>query len=101
MKPTLNFNDYLFLQFRTITPTLEQVCAVYYPNLKREKILEKARKLDFPFPCYKIGGTQKSPYFVNLADLSDFLIEALNINSKYLTTDVQQVCKEHISDELK
>ncbi|MBP6353701.1 MAG: pyocin activator PrtN family protein, partial [Acinetobacter sp.] len=59
-----------FMQFRTATPTLENVCAVYYPHLCKAKQLEKARKMEFPFICFRIDNSQKSPYLVDLTDLA-------------------------------
>lgn len=69
-----NTPDYLYLQFRTMTPTLEQVGAVYYPHLSKAKLLEKARKMEFQFVCFKIDESQKSPYLVDIIDLA-FVIE--------------------------
>ncbi len=66
----MNLSDYLFMQFKTMTPTLEQVAAMYYPHLSKAKILEKARKKEFPFICYKIDESQKSPYLVDIFDLA-------------------------------
>lgn len=71
---TLKISDYLFMQFRTLTPTLEQVCEVYYPHLSRTKVLEKGRKMEFPFVCFKIDNSQKSPYLVDILDLG-FVLE--------------------------
>ncbi len=62
--------DYLFFQFKSLTPSLEAVCKVYYPHLSRAKILEKARNLEFPFVCFKIDNSQKSPYLVDIIDLA-------------------------------
>lgn len=70
----LNLSDYLFMQFKTITPSLDQVCDVYYPHLSRAKRLEKARKLEFPFLCFRIDDSQKSPYLVDILDLA-FVLE--------------------------
>jgi len=92
---SINFSDYLFIQFRTLTPTLEEVCKVYYPRLSRERILERARNMEFPFPCYKIDESQKAPYFVNLFDLSEFLIDALKIDKQYVNTNLQHACKDN------
>lgn len=69
-KVQMNLSDYLFMQFKTMTPTLEQVAAMYYPHLSKAKILEKARKKEFPFICYKIDESQKSPYLVDIFDLA-------------------------------
>ena len=83
------------MQFKTITPTLEVVGAVYYPHLSKAVLLEKARNHDFPFACYRIDKSQKAPYFVNLTDLSDFLVKALNENSQFISTNIQHVCKKN------
>ena len=77
---SINFSDYLFIQFRTLTPTLEEVCKVYYPRLSRER---------------KIDESQKAPYFVNLFDLSEFLIDALKIDKQYVNTNLQHACKDN------
>uniref|UniRef100_UPI003FCC78B7 pyocin activator PrtN family protein n=1 Tax=Acinetobacter sp. TaxID=472 RepID=UPI003FCC78B7 len=61
------------MQFKTITPSLDQVCDVYYPHLSRAKRLEKARNLEFPFFCFRIDDSQKSPYLVDILDLAFFL----------------------------
>ncbi|MBP6151860.1 MULTISPECIES: pyocin activator PrtN family protein [unclassified Acinetobacter] len=66
--------DYLFMQFRTMTPSLDQVCDVYYPHLSRAKRLEKARNMEFPFLCYRLDESQKSPYLVDIIDLA-FVLE--------------------------
>ncbi|MEE9903125.1 MAG: pyocin activator PrtN family protein [Acinetobacter haemolyticus] len=91
----INLSDYLFMQFKTLTPTLDQICATYYPHLKKEQLLEKARKKEFPFPCYRIDESQKSPYFVNIFEFSEFLIQALKINQRYIATEVQHSCRNN------
>ena len=91
----INLSDYLFMRFKTITPTLDQIGEVYYPHLSKAKLLEKARNMDFPFPCYRIDGSQKAPYLVNLADFSEFLTKALRINQRYIDTDKHQTCKNN------
>jgi len=78
----MNLSDYLFMQFKTITPTLEQVAAMYYPHLSKAKILEKARKKEFPFICYKIDESQKSPYLVDIFDLAFVLDKRYNEQAK-------------------
>ena len=77
-----NLSDYLFMQFKTMTPTLEQVAAMYYPHLSKAKILEKARKKEFPFICYKIDESQKSPYLVDIFDLAFVLDKRYNEQAK-------------------
>ena len=78
----INLSDYLFMQFKTMTPTLEQVAAMYYPHLSKAKILEKARKKEFPFICYKIDESQKSPYLVDIFDLAFVLDKRYNEQAK-------------------
>lgn len=91
----INLSDYLFMQFKTMAPTLEQVGAVYYPHLSKAKLLEKARNMEFPFPCYRIDESQKAPYLINLYDFSDFLTKALKINHHYINTDLHHACKDN------
>ena len=81
-KVQMNLSDYLFMQFKTMTPTLEQVAAMYYPHLSKAKILEKARKMEFPFICYKIDESQKSPDLVDIFDLAFVLDKRYNEQAK-------------------
>lgn len=67
-------SDYLFMLFKTATPSLEAVANIYYPHLSKSKILEKARNHEFPFCCFRMDNSQKSPYFVDILDLA-FVIE--------------------------
>ena len=71
---TIKTSDYLFMQFRTATPTLDQVCDIYYPHLSKAKRLEKVRNGEFPFFCFKLDASQKAPYFVDIIDLA-FVLE--------------------------
>ena len=73
----INLSDYLFMQFKTMTPTLDKVGEVYYHHLSKAKLLEKARKMEFPFVCYKLDESQKSPYLVDIIDL------AFVLNTRY------------------
>ena len=82
----MNLSDYLFMQFKTMTPTLEQVGAMYYPHLSKAKLLEKARKKEFPFICYKIDESQKSPYLVDIVDLAFVLNKRYNEQAKEFET---------------
>ena len=63
---TIKTSDYLFMQFRTATPPLDQVCDIYYPHLSKAKRL--------PFFCFKLDASQKAPYFVDIIDLA-FVLE--------------------------
>ena len=71
---TIKTSDYLFMHFRTATPTLDQVCDIYYPHLSKAKRLEKVRNGEFPFFCFKLDTSQKAPYFVDIIDLA-FVLE--------------------------
>lgn len=72
---TIKTSDYLFMQFRTAMPTLDQVCDMYYPHItNKAKRLEKARDGEFPFCCFKFDNSQKAPYFVDIFDLA-FVLE--------------------------
>lgn len=83
MKSTkTNLSDYLFLQFRTTTPTLEQIGAAYYPHLSKAKLLEKARKMELPFLCFKLDESQKSPHLVDINDLAFVLNEKYQAQAK-------------------
>lgn len=55
---------------------------MYYPHLSKAKILEKARKKEFPFICYKIDESQKSPYLVDIFDLAFVLDKRYNEQAK-------------------
>lgn len=67
--------DYLFLQFRSPTPKLEDIAKVYYSHLSKCKLLEKARNQEFPFTCFRLGTSQKSPYLVDIYELAKILDE--------------------------
>ncbi|WP_151980739.1 pyocin activator PrtN family protein [Acinetobacter guerrae] len=86
-------SDYLFMQFRTLTPTLEQVCDVYYPHLSKAKILEKARNEEFPFCCFKLDTSQKAPYFVDIIDLAFVLEEKYKSQFEDYKKLIQSVLK--------
>lgn len=58
---TIKTSDYLFMQFRTATPTLDQVCDIYYPHLSKAKRLEKARNGEFPFSASNLIQVRKHP----------------------------------------
>ncbi|CAI3161608.1 hypothetical protein MWMV7_MWMV7_03283 [Acinetobacter calcoaceticus] len=73
MNPVLKISDYVFIQFRTSIPTLKKVGEIYYPHLSKAKLLEKARKMEFPFVCYKLDESQKLPYLVDIIDLAFIL----------------------------
>ena len=82
----MNLSDYLFMQFKTMTPTLEQVGAMYYPHLSKAKLLEKAKKMEFPFVCFKLEKKKKSPYLVDIIDLAFVLNKRYNEQAKEFET---------------
>ena len=45
-----------------------------YLGIKPEKARMKAARAELPFPAFR-GGTQKSPWLVNIADLAKWLDE--------------------------
>ena len=85
---TISTYDYLFLKFGNPMPMLDDVCKAYYPHLSKENILEKARKMDFPFKCARLDRSQKYPYFVDLKHLSNVLDGLFQKNSPYIDTDI-------------
>ena len=87
-------SDYLFLQFRTATPTLDQVCDMYYPHIiSKAKRLEKARNVEFPFCCFKLDTSQKAPYFVDIIDLAFVLEERYKAQLEEFKNFMQSVLK--------
>lgn len=70
MTPKINTQDYLFLQFGKLVVELREVCQIYYPHLKPSQINKKASVQEFPFPCFRLADSQKSPYFVHIAELA-------------------------------
>lgn len=91
----INLSDYLFMQFKTITPTLEQVGAMYYPHLSRAKLLEKARKMEFSFVCFKLDESQKSPYLVDIVDLAFVLNTRYEEQAKEFQTFMKGTLASH------
>ncbi|WP_228157527.1 pyocin activator PrtN family protein [Acinetobacter sp. AM] len=88
MQISISTYNYLFLKFGNPMPLLDDVCKVFYPHLSKENILEKARKMDFPFKCVRLDKSQKSPYFIDLKDLSIAIDKAFQKDSPYIDTDI-------------
>lgn len=61
---------------------------IYYPHLSKAKLLEKARKMEFPFVCYKLDESKKSPYLVDIIDL------AFVLNQRYQAQEYEAFRKE-------
>lgn len=67
----LSTHDCLFIQFKKVLIPLEELCAIYYPQLQKKAMLEKASKQEFPFACFKLDSSQKAPYFANINDVAE------------------------------
>lgn len=92
--------NFLFMQFNTLTPTLDAVAQIYFPHLCKANLLEKARKNDFKFKCFKIDDSQKAPYFVNILDLANILEDAhYGYNTSESTTNSNGLDFQHQLDE--
>ncbi len=72
----ISTQDYLFLQFGKLIVSLDDVCAEYFPQLKRTQITRKASEQGFPFPCFRLVDSQKAPYFVHISELAKALDKA-------------------------
>ncbi|WP_244536396.1 pyocin activator PrtN family protein [Agarivorans sp. QJM3NY_29] len=57
--------------YRALIPVEE--LAEPYLNLARRTALNRAKTHSLPFPCFRVGDTQKSPYVVALSDLVEFI----------------------------
>lgn len=68
MTAKISIQDYLFLQFGKLVLTLDEVCDVYFPQLKKSQINRKASEQGFLFPCFLFAESQKSPYFVHIGE---------------------------------
>ncbi len=86
--PTLTITHHLLLaQFsnRVLIPVDE--LAKDYLGLSIATAKRKAKINDLPFPTFKMGNSQKSPYLVHLHDLVIFIekrtIEAENLWKEY------------------
>lgn len=66
----LSTEDYLFMKYRALVVQLDDVCQDYYPHLTKKVVYERANKQEFPFPCFRLDGSQKSPYFVHISELA-------------------------------
>lgn len=66
----MNTQDYLFMQFGKLIVSLMEVCKQYFPHLRPSQISRMAKEQGFPFPCFRLVDSQKSPYFVHIKDLA-------------------------------
>lgn len=75
-KMQISTQDYLFLQFGKLVLTLDEVCDVYFPQLKKSQINRKASEQGFPFPCFRLTDSQKAPYMVHITELAKAIDKA-------------------------
>ena len=52
------------------------------PNLTKKVMNERAGKQEFPFPCFRLDKSQKSPYLVDIFDLAFVLDKRYNEQAK-------------------
>ena len=57
-----------------------------YEQAQQAKLLEKARKMEFPFICFKLDESQKSPYLVDIIDLAFVLNKRYEEQAKEYAT---------------
>jgi hypothetical protein len=62
----------LLEQFGSVIIPVEEL-AESYLHLARRTALNMAKKHQLPFPCFKLGNSNKSPFVVHLNDLVDFI----------------------------
>lgn len=70
LAPKISTQDYLFLQFGKLVVELREVCEIYYPHLSHTAMNRTASEQGFVFPCFRLANSQKSPYFVHIAELA-------------------------------
>lgn len=70
LSPKISTQDYLFLQFGKLVVELREVCQIYYPHLNHTAMKRLTSDQGFPFPCFRLINSQKSPYFVHIAELA-------------------------------
>lgn len=84
----LPIDDFLVMKYGGIAVPLAEVVKDFFPHLSKSKMLEKARNQEFPFTCFRLDGSQKAPYFVNIYELAkvidDQYLDAFKVsNRKY------------------
>jgi hypothetical protein len=77
MKKKKNDNDSLthtklFEQFGSVVILVEDL-AESYLHLARRTALNMAKTHQLPFPCFRLGNSNKSPMVVHLSDFSDYI----------------------------
>ncbi|MDO4700909.1 MAG: pyocin activator PrtN family protein [Moraxella sp.] len=74
MTAKISIQDYLFLQFGKLVVELREVCQTYYPHLNLSQINKKVSVQGFPFPCFLLAESQKSPYFVHIGEQANDML---------------------------
>jgi hypothetical protein len=64
--------DLLFSKFGSVIIPVEEIAETYL-NLARRTALNKAKTHSLPFPCFKLGDSNKAPYVVHLTELVNFI----------------------------
>ncbi len=62
----------LFEQFGSVVILVEDL-AESYLHLARRTALNMAKTHQLPFPCFRLGNSNKSPFVVHLNDLVEFI----------------------------
>jgi len=65
-------HEILFKQFGNVLIPVEEL-AESYLNLARRTALNMAKTHSLPFPCFRLGNSNKSPMVVHLSDFSDYI----------------------------
>lgn len=75
MKPTSipSTSFVLAMKYQKTTILLDDVIKEYMPHISIEYAKRRAQKQALPFPVFRAEDTKKSPYFVNVSDLANWL----------------------------
>jgi len=63
---------------------LEEVAKEYLGFNHKVAIQKKAREGAFPFPVFRLGDSQKSPWLVSIEDLADYIDKKKELARKEL-----------------
>ena len=62
----------LMAEYNSTDIPLESVASKYL-GIERREAYNRAARQSLPFPAYRPGGTQKSPWVVRITDLAEYL----------------------------
>lgn len=71
--PALDTGFMLALRYRNPVITLETACADFMPHLSIDIARRRAKVQTLPFPVLQADKSQKTTYFVNVADIAAWL----------------------------